>query len=180
MKDKQCAQYPPIRIKIADLGNATPVHRHYTNDIQTRQYRCPEVILGKDDWDTGADIWSAACLIFEMFTSDYLFAPTNGQTFNKDDDHIAQIIELMGEMPHHVKFGGKYSREIFRSSGRLRHIQQLRYWGLKNVMKDKYDFGDSDAVAFAEFMEPMLALDPRRRATAAEMCNHPWLELGSP
>jgi serine/threonine-protein kinase SRPK3 len=55
--------YPQIRVKIADLGNATPVHHHYTNNIQTRHYRCPEVILGHDDWDTGVDVWSAACLV---------------------------------------------------------------------------------------------------------------------
>lgn len=31
-----------ITVKIADLGNACWVDHHFTNDIQTRQYRCPE------------------------------------------------------------------------------------------------------------------------------------------
>lgn len=51
-----------ITVKIADLGNATWVEHHFTDDIQTRQYRCPEVILGAK-WGTSADIWSVACLV---------------------------------------------------------------------------------------------------------------------
>lgn len=51
-----------IKIKIADLGNACWVDHHFTEDIQTRQYRSPEVILGAK-WDCGADIWSLACMV---------------------------------------------------------------------------------------------------------------------
>ncbi|NXS12675.1 SRPK2 kinase, partial [Neodrepanis coruscans] len=34
-----------IRVKIADLGNACWVHKHFTEDIQTRQYRSIEVLI---------------------------------------------------------------------------------------------------------------------------------------
>jgi len=51
-----------ITVKIADLGNACWVDHHFTNDIQTRQYRCPEVILGAR-WGPSADIWSMACMV---------------------------------------------------------------------------------------------------------------------
>ena len=34
------------RSVIVDLGNACWTHKHFSDDIQTRQYRCPEVILG--------------------------------------------------------------------------------------------------------------------------------------
>ena len=59
---------PAISVKIADLGNATPTTKHYTEDIQTRQYRAPEAILGRSDWDARADIWSVACLVSFPFT----------------------------------------------------------------------------------------------------------------
>jgi serine/threonine-protein kinase SRPK3 len=52
-----------IRIKIADLGNASPSKAHFTEDIQTRQYRAPEAILGRNDWDARTDIWSIGCLV---------------------------------------------------------------------------------------------------------------------
>lgn len=51
-----------ITVKIADLGNATWVDHHFTNDIQTRQYRSPEVILGAS-WNATADMWSFACMV---------------------------------------------------------------------------------------------------------------------
>ena len=54
---------PPISVKIADLGNATPSKKHFTEDIQTRQYRSPEAILGRRDWDARVDIWSVACVV---------------------------------------------------------------------------------------------------------------------
>lgn len=51
-----------ISVKIADLGNACWVGHHFTNDIQTRQYRSPEVILGAK-WGASTDIWSMACMV---------------------------------------------------------------------------------------------------------------------
>ena len=32
--------------KLVDFGNACWVHKQFTSDIQTRQYRCPEVSFG--------------------------------------------------------------------------------------------------------------------------------------
>lgn len=51
-----------ITVKIADLGNACWVSHHFTNDIQTRQYRSPEVILGSK-WGASTDTWSMACMV---------------------------------------------------------------------------------------------------------------------
>merc|ERR1719237_437093 len=48
-----------LTVKIADLGNACWVHHHFTEDIQTRQYRSLEVLLGAG-YGTPADIWSTA------------------------------------------------------------------------------------------------------------------------
>jgi hypothetical protein len=61
--EKESSLPPKISIKIADLGNATPSMKHFTEEIQTRQYRAPEAILGRRDWDARADIWSVACVV---------------------------------------------------------------------------------------------------------------------
>lgn len=169
---------PPISVKIADLGNASPTTKHYTEDIQTRQYRAPEAIIGRKDWGTRADIWSVACVIFELLTAEYLFDPQGqGQLFTKDDDHMAQIIELLGDFPLEVKMGGKYSRELFDHSGALRYIRTLKPWPLRRVMSEKYLYADKDATALCQFLEPMLTVDQTNRKEAREMVNHPWLEM---
>ncbi|KAH0590340.1 hypothetical protein H2248_000497 [Termitomyces sp. 'cryptogamus'] len=167
---------PLISVKIADLGNATPSDKHYTEDIQTRQYRAPEAILGRRDWDARADIWSVACVVFELLTSEFLFDPHGqGERFTKDDDHMAQIIELLGDFPLEVKMGGKYSRELFDHVGNLRYIHELRPWPLNRVMTEKYGYSDSDAAKFSDFLLPMLAVDTKERAHARDMLDHPWL-----
>ena len=48
MQDPVLEECPGLKVKIADLGNACWEHHHYTDDIQTRQYRSLEVILGKE------------------------------------------------------------------------------------------------------------------------------------
>ncbi|KZT06277.1 kinase-like protein [Laetiporus sulphureus 93-53] len=168
----------PVSIKIADLGNATPSHKHYTEDIQTRQYRSPEVILGRTDWGPTADVWSAACMFFELLTAEYLFDPqSQGGVFGKDDDHMAQIIELLGDIDAEVKFGGRFSRELFDSTGALRYIRALKPWPLKRVMVEKYSWNEEDAEALCEFLEPMLVVDHRKRTHARDVKDHKWLEV---
>ena len=59
--------FHPVLVKIADLGNATPSKRHFTEDIQTRQYRSPEAIIGWSDWNCKVDVWSVACVVRPSF-----------------------------------------------------------------------------------------------------------------
>ncbi|KAI0105392.1 kinase-like domain-containing protein [Hypoxylon sp. NC0597] len=140
-KRKRKRRGPIINVKIADLGNACWVSHHFTNDIQTRQYRSPEVILGAK-WGASTDIWSMAAMVFELITGDYLFDPQSGTKYGKDDDHIAQIIELLGPFPKELWKSGRWSQEIFNKRGELRNIHRLRHWALPDVLREKYHFKD--------------------------------------
>lgn len=84
-----------LQVKLCDMGNACYITKHYSDIIQTREYRSPEVILG-GEYDQSADLWSLACMTFELVTGDYLFDPKKGKTFRKNDDHLALITELIG------------------------------------------------------------------------------------
>uniref|UniRef100_A0A8C3QZX8 non-specific serine/threonine protein kinase n=1 Tax=Cyanoderma ruficeps TaxID=181631 RepID=A0A8C3QZX8_9PASS len=112
---------------------------------------------------------------FELATGDYLFEPHSGEEYSRDEDHIAHVIELLGEIPRHVALGGRYSREFFNRKGELRHIRHLRPWGLRAVLQEKYEWPRGPAAAFARFLRPMLAFEPARRATARQCLQHPWL-----
>ncbi|MCO5612176.1 hypothetical protein L7F22_066438 [Adiantum nelumboides] len=164
-----------ITVKIADLGNACWVDHHFTNDIQTRQYRCPEVILGAK-WGPSADNWSASCMFFELLTGDYLFDPAAGSKYNKDDDHIAQIIELLGDFPKSLAFAGKYSADLFNRRGELRHIHKLRFWPLISVLQEKYLMPFDEASRLSSFLLPMLKLHPDKRSAAKDLLEHEWLQ----
>lgn len=112
-----------VHAKIVDLGNSCWVHKHFTSDIQTRQYRSPEVILGCD-YDTSTDIWSVGCIVFELLTGDLLFQPKQGKVgarahYSKEEDHIAQIIELLGYFPMRMIDKGRFSSDIFNKKGKF-------------------------------------------------------------
>ncbi|XP_040295305.1 SRSF protein kinase 1-like [Bufo bufo] len=164
-----------IRVKVADLGNACWTQKHFTEDIQTRQYRSLEVLLGAG-YGTPADIWSTACMAFELSTGDYLFEPHSGEDYHRDEDHIALIIELLGQIPRKIIAAGKHSKEFFSKKGDLKHISKLKPWGLADVLKEKYEWSEEDAVCFADFLLPMLELVPEKRATAAQCLRHAWLQ----
>ncbi|XP_010791494.1 SRSF protein kinase 1a isoform X3 [Notothenia coriiceps] len=165
-----------IKVKIADLGNACWVHKHFTEDIQTRQYRSLEVLIGAG-YSTPADVWSTACMAFELATGDYLFEPHSGEDYSRDEDHLALMIELLGKIPRHYALSGKYSQEYFTKRGDLKHITKLKPWGLMEVLVDKYEWPREEAECFTDFLLPMLDLIPEKRATAAECLRHPWLTL---
>ena len=110
------------KCKLVDFGNACWTYKQFTSDIQTRQYRCPEVILGSK-YSTSADMWSFACICFELATGDVLFDPHSGENYERDEvcflksfhslgfntnalwlqDHLALMMELLGTMPRKVK-----------------------------------------------------------------------------
>ncbi|EGV92097.1 Serine/threonine-protein kinase SRPK3 [Cricetulus griseus] len=163
-----------IKIKIADLGNACWVHKHFTEDIQTRQYRAVEVLIGAE-YGPPADIWSTACMAFELATGDYLFEPHSGEDYSRDEDHIAHIVELLGDIPPAFALSGRYSREFFNRRGQLRHIHNLKHWGLYEVLMEKYEWPLEQATQFSAFLLPMMEYIPEKRASAADCLQHPWL-----
>ena len=73
-----------VRCKIVDFGNACWADKQFAEEIQTRQYRAPEVIL-QAGYSFSVDMWSFACIAFELATGDMLFTPRVGQGFSEDE-----------------------------------------------------------------------------------------------
>ena len=163
------------RAYLADFGNANWTSSHFTEDIQTRQYRSPEVILGAQ-WSTPVDLWSLACMVFELLTGDFLFEPKSGDGYSKEDDHLCQMIELLGPMPRSL-LRGKHAPRYFNKKGQLLHIapEDMHEWPLQPILHEKYQFSEEDSKAIADFLLPMLVYEPLKRKNAHEMLRHPWL-----
>lgn len=101
-------------------------------------------------------------------------------------DHIAQIIELVGKIPKHIALGGKFSGDIFNrrgigvfklltNVGEMRHIQKLRDWKLSDVLEEKYHYKNNEATEISEFLNLILEVNIEKRASAETMLKHSWL-----
>lgn len=73
-----------VRCKVVDFGNACWADKKIADEIQTRQYRAPEVIL-RSGYSFSADMWSFGCTAFELATGDMLFAPKSGEGYSEDE-----------------------------------------------------------------------------------------------
>ncbi|NWR27645.1 SRPK kinase, partial [Tachuris rubrigastra] len=153
-----------IEVKIADLGSACWTYKPFSKEIQTQPYRALEVLLGLD-YGTPADIWSTACLAFEMATGEYLFDPQPGKYFSRDDgrtpsvlfisltevsqplyldvfslhclDHVARIIELLGRIPPQIDFSWNKSTKFFSRPGALLRLSRLCPRSLPGTLADR-------------------------------------------
>lgn len=110
-----------------------------------------------------------------MLTGDFLFEPRKGPTFGKDDDHLAQMEELLKKFPKKFLLAGKNSKRYLDTKANLRRIPQLHYWPLRNVLIEKYHIREDEAKLFDSFIQPMLRPQPIKRASARDMLFHPWL-----
>ncbi|KAM8712845.1 hypothetical protein ACLKA7_013216 [Drosophila subpalustris] len=164
-----------VHIKIADLGNACFVDNHISCEIQTPPYRSVEAILDAD-YDTSADIWSAACVIYELATGDPLFQINNNEDMIRNMLHLAAIIEHLRPIPMKLIVRGRKSHNMFDQHGQLLYMDKIHHNSLRNVLLDRYSWSLADAVPFASFLEYMLELEPANRPTAAECLRHPWLK----
>eukprot|EP00173_Palmaria_palmata_P000164 Plantae.Rhodophyta-Palmaria_palmata.ctg10748.p1 GENE.Plantae.Rhodophyta-Palmaria_palmata.ctg10748~~Plantae.Rhodophyta-Palmaria_palmata.ctg10748.p1 ORF type:complete len:301 (-),score=59.79 Plantae.Rhodophyta-Palmaria_palmata.ctg10748:134-928(-) len=162
------------KIKIVDYGNACWEGKHFTDDIQTRQYRAPEVILCSG-YCGKADIWSLACLIFELATGDFLFDPHSGKEYDRDEDHLALMMELLGPLPAHMIASGKYAPYYYNKCGELLHIKRLNFWSLRDVLREKYKLPPENADSLSSFLLPMLYYDPDRRVSSRQALRHPFI-----
>ncbi|KAK7307429.1 hypothetical protein VNO77_40482 [Canavalia gladiata] len=163
-----------VRCKIVDFGNACWADKQFAEEIQTRQYRAPEVIL-KAGYSFSVDMWSFACIAFELATGDMLFTPKDGQGFSEDEDHLALMMELLGKMPRKIATAGAQSKDYFDRHGDLKRIRRLKFWPLDKLLIDRYKFSANDAREFSEFLSPLFDFTPEKRPTARQCLEHPWL-----
>jgi serine/threonine protein kinase len=55
-----------------------------------------QVIIGAK-YDTSADMWSMACMVFELITGDLLFDPREGDGYDRDEGRkILILVSLYG------------------------------------------------------------------------------------
>jgi serine/threonine-protein kinase SRPK3 len=78
-------------------------------------------------------------------------------------------------MPKKLASIGKYSKSFFNKKGELKNINKLNFWPLEDVLGEKYGFAPEVAAEVASFVIPLLDFNPKKRMTAAEALQNPFL-----
>ncbi|KAI1867952.1 hypothetical protein JX265_004006 [Neoarthrinium moseri] len=155
-------------LKLADFGLARFYAKHhqndYTNRVITIWYRSPELLLGETRYSAAVDVWSAACVMVEIFTRHAIF-PGDGTEINQLD----KIYAILGT-PNKVEWPDLVKMEWF---------ELLRPGYRKpNVFAEKY-MEKVPAAAF-ELLASMFQYDPVRRPSAAQALEHPYFTTEYP
>jgi len=121
----------------------------------TLWYRAPDVLLGSRQYNTSIDIWSAGCIMAEMFTGRPLFPGTT------NEDQLHKIFRLMGT-PSERSWPGISAFPEYRNNFPVYATQDLR-----QIVPQVDQVG-------MNLMLSMLQLRPEMRISAAQALQHQW------
>ncbi|XP_055920605.1 cyclin-dependent kinase 6 [Eupeodes corollae] len=141
-------------LKIADFGLAKSYdfEMKLTSVVVTLWYRAPEVLLGQS-YNSTVDIWSAACIIAEMFTRKPLFPGTS------EGNQLEQIFELTGRPS-----AQQWPREISLSRDNF----------LPKPPKQPSDLCPTICEYSNDLLSKMLCFDHKSRPSALECLDHEY------
>ena len=156
------------QLKLADFGLARFFAKRrqldYTNRVITIWYRSPELLLGETQYGPAVDIWSAACVMMEVFTKHAIF-PGDGGEINQLD----KIYNVLGT-PTRSEWPGLVDMAWFEL---LRPTERK-----SNVFAEKYK--DRLTPAAFELLQAMFLYDPAKRPTAGDVLEHPYFTTEEP
>lgn len=166
------------RVKVIDFGGATyDDDAHKSTIVNTRQYRAPEVIL-EVGWSYPSDLWSAGCIIAELYTGDLLFAT------HDNVEHLALMERCRGAFPRNLLKKSKVADKYFDvdGDGQSRWRDELDKESQKHVRRmkrlDEVFYEDKDS-GVVELMAGLLEIDPGKRLTARQALALPFFSEAS-
>ncbi|KAH7032934.1 kinase-like domain-containing protein [Microdochium trichocladiopsis] len=155
-------------LKFADFGLARfYAKRHqydYTNRVVTIWYRSPELLLGETQYGAAVDIWSAACVMVEIFTRHAIF-PGDGSEINQLDTIYAVL--------------GTPNKQEWPNLPEMPWFELLRPgYRRPSAFVEKYQ-EKLPAAAF-DLLSQMFQYDPAKRPSAAEVLQHAYFTTELP
>ncbi|XP_077249545.1 mitogen-activated protein kinase homolog MMK1-like [Tasmannia lanceolata] len=147
-------------LKICDFGLARVASGtdFMTENVGTRQYRSPELLLKSASYSTAIDVWSVGCIFMVLMGQENLFP-------GKDiTDQLESVLEMIG-MPTENDLGWLNENQRAR-------IRKLPHYARQSFTEKLPDVNPKAI----DLVEKMLTFDPRQRITVEDALAHPYLE----
>ncbi|KAF9222000.1 Pkinase-domain-containing protein [Gyrodon lividus] len=150
-------------LKLADFGLARFYQKRrrsdYTNRVITLWYRPPELLFGATVYGPEVDMWSAGCIMLELFTKKPIFQ-------GNDEIHQLDVIYRIFGTPTPERWPG---------------ITELPWFELvkpKEVIQDHFRelFQRWLSPAALDLAEQLLTYDPAKRVTAVQALDAPYFK----
>lgn len=154
-------------LKLADFGLARFYQKRrrndYTNRVITLWYRPPELLFGATVYGPEVDMWSAGCIMLELFTKKPIFQ-------GNDEIHQLEVIYRVFGTPTPERWPG---------------ITELPWYELvkpKEVAPDHFRelFQRWLSPAALDLAEQLLTYDPAKRVTAIQALEAPYFKVEQP
>uniref|UniRef100_A0A1I7TLR0 non-specific serine/threonine protein kinase n=1 Tax=Caenorhabditis tropicalis TaxID=1561998 RepID=A0A1I7TLR0_9PELO len=170
-----CEPHRNIFVKIGDFGISSFTYEPTVKTVQTCEYRSPEAFL-RADLTPAADMWSVACIAFELATGRSMF-PCNRQCRELHRmHHLQEIQNLLGTINPSV-FKNSRDESLFFKNGRFNgNILYDNGRVLATLLEVKNGLTEDYSVRLANFLLPMLRFCPETRVTAEKALEHSFLE----
>jgi serine/threonine-protein kinase PRP4 len=184
-------------VKLADFGTAFESQEaEETNQLVSRFYRAPEIIIGLFPHSYPLDMFSLGCCLFEIATGRYLL------NSNSDNHHLKLIMEISGPFPKKIllqaqpAFAAKHF-SLSQSDGEFRFLEHfpdpldssnvlLRHLQMpskpsRSILTELLESYDASSLnntelawvqRLAHLITQCLVLDPKKRITPEEALQH--------
>ncbi|XP_038901925.1 probable serine/threonine-protein kinase At1g54610 isoform X2 [Benincasa hispida] len=143
-------------LKIADFGLAVLFDSHstvpMTSRVITLWYRPPELLLGSSKYGVEIDLWSAGCILGELYT---------GKPILPGKTEVEQLHKIF-------KLCGSPSKDYWKKL-HLKHSTSMKPpQSYERCLRERYNDIPRAAV---ELMDTLLSIDPTGRGTAGSALN---------
>ena len=112
------------RIVLADFGSSIKVNE-LKDDIQTRHYRSPEIIL-RLKLNEKIDIWAMGCTIYELLKGKVLFNPNKTRCASTDLEHLYEMQCVFGIFPK-MYLESRKKNVFFRKNGLIKKYKNITF-----------------------------------------------------
>lgn len=193
-------------LKVCDFGTAIPFWQlgdyKATRYVQARYYRSPEVVLGLP-LSPAMDIWSAACVLFEIFTGTFAFGGASNL------EVVRGWVSTLGPVPTRLLRAASFrdlfflpGRDVVRPpavvddaapptrmhadvktrltaaavKGKVRSVKAKhpRNAGKIEAARALNAAEAADVACLADLLASLLVFDPAKRLTAEQALRHPF------